>query len=1200
MGIGDMVGRWQRNAWLLIVAGLAVAVLSGAPVAADGSGDVVASCTASPTTVEPGETVTLDASDSDAVFVEFDVDGDGEYDRGDETDFVIETTYAEPGTYEPVARSDDGDTDPCGTVVVTESPSAALSISPRPATAGEPTTFDASSSSDPDGRIVTYRWDFDRDPAVDMTTEVASVDHTYDEPGSVTPTLTVEDDDGATDTISRDLSVERPSSASCTASPTTVEPGETVTLDASDSNATFVEFDVDGDGEYDRGDETDFVIETTYAEPGTYEPVARADNDPNATDPCGTVTVETNEPPTAEFSISPRPGTADEAVGFDASASSDPDGEIVEYRWDGDGDGTVDRTVSTPETDFVYDDAGSYVPTLTVVDDDNATAATSRDLRIEPATSVVCRADPTTIAVGESVTLDAVARGDGDPEATDPCGEVTVEAANDPPEAALTVSPPSPTAGATITFDGSGSTDPDGRVVEYRWDFEADGTVDRTTSGATATTTRSPAGAYLGAVTVVDDDGATATARREYGVVARPEPTARCAIEVRTVRPGETVFVSASASTNASQYALDTDGDGEYEITDRTDSTFEVSYEEPGTYTPVVRARGNESSDTVECPTVTVQEPSPEPTTEEDEDDDGIPLLPILGAGGLAGLGGLVYYFYPRGGGGGRGPDRSPNPDLKSQATRGRYETGVFALPTTSGTISVPVGFQPDVITVAATNGARTDPTVDRTTGWSRGIVHRTADGLVHQSLTVADDARSRDQSTAAISDDAAIELVRHEDDGPPSRVPVAVSETTTTGFEAEVTVPGDDPLAGDTRVLFTAISLEPGIDAEVGFFETPTEPGTATVDLGVDADHVALSAATAVDATDALWTTDRGVAVSRGHAVVDDEGRPSQVTGGVSAWPRAGDAAAATADDRRAIGLLYQDGVDVAGRTTARVTDLGETLRLRYDRVYSGPHKLGSTACHPISYLALSTDRMCPAVGSCRLPAVGAETTVDVGFRPTLIELTVVPAAPGETSTDRTAYPFGWSRGTAIARDGAIRQYVLHHAVATDPVPTGIDAPGDATDATAGTTGQVASDGGLHDDRPDAGSRLDAPTFDGVDIHPAGIPGPGEPAVAAEPTAHDDGRAGLWLRRNADGAIVGREELRVTATGAAGFTLATRTVDTEAAAPDDERSTVLYRAWPALDDLDGESTAAPESWRGDVADAAGSDDTSTTNDASE
>lgn len=62
-------------------------------------------------------------------------------------------------------------------------------------------------------------------------------------------------------------------------------------------------------------------------------------------------------------------------------------------------------------------------------------------------------------------------------------------------------------AGETVTFDGSGSHDPDGTIASYSWDFG-----DNTTgSGAVATKAYSAAGTYSVVLTVTDNMGASST-----------------------------------------------------------------------------------------------------------------------------------------------------------------------------------------------------------------------------------------------------------------------------------------------------------------------------------------------------------------------------------------------------------------------------------------------------------------------------------------------------------------------------------------------------------------------------------------------------------------------------------------------------------------------------------------------------------------
>jgi len=79
-----------------------------------------------------------------------------------------------------------------------------------------------------------------------------------------------------------------------------------------------------------------------------------------------------NVEPTADFSYSPTLPDPGQTVSFDASASSDDDGEIVSYQWDFNGDGATDATGKT--VSHTYHSEGIYDVSLTVVDDDGATS----------------------------------------------------------------------------------------------------------------------------------------------------------------------------------------------------------------------------------------------------------------------------------------------------------------------------------------------------------------------------------------------------------------------------------------------------------------------------------------------------------------------------------------------------------------------------------------------------------------------------------------------------------------------------------------------------------------------------------------------------------------------------------------------------------------------------------------------------------
>lgn len=74
-------------------------------------------------------------------------------------------------------------------------------------------------------------------------------------------------------------------------------------------------------------------------------------------------------PPDAQLSMSPRYGFVPLAVSFDASASSDPDGSIAEYRWDPEGDGNFDiSSGSNPVQAFTYSTPLSADAAVRVID----------------------------------------------------------------------------------------------------------------------------------------------------------------------------------------------------------------------------------------------------------------------------------------------------------------------------------------------------------------------------------------------------------------------------------------------------------------------------------------------------------------------------------------------------------------------------------------------------------------------------------------------------------------------------------------------------------------------------------------------------------------------------------------------------------------------------------------------------------------
>jgi len=92
----------------------------------------------------------------------------------------------------------------------------------------------------------------------------------------------------------------------------------------------------------------------------------------NLNDPI-TVAATLNRPPVATAAVSPAEPHINEPITFDASASNDPDGSIVSYEWDFDGDGIFDQTTSDPVVTYTYATAGMRTVTLRVTDNAGAT-----------------------------------------------------------------------------------------------------------------------------------------------------------------------------------------------------------------------------------------------------------------------------------------------------------------------------------------------------------------------------------------------------------------------------------------------------------------------------------------------------------------------------------------------------------------------------------------------------------------------------------------------------------------------------------------------------------------------------------------------------------------------------------------------------------------------------------------------------------
>ena len=90
---------------------------------------------------------------------------------------------------------------------------------------------------------------------------------------------------------------------------------------------------------------------------------------------------QTNQAPGAFFVYAPQNPSVDELINFDAASSTDADGQIISYQWDF-GDNAT-SSISTAATLHVYSQAGNYLASLIVFDNQNVSStATSTTISV--------------------------------------------------------------------------------------------------------------------------------------------------------------------------------------------------------------------------------------------------------------------------------------------------------------------------------------------------------------------------------------------------------------------------------------------------------------------------------------------------------------------------------------------------------------------------------------------------------------------------------------------------------------------------------------------------------------------------------------------------------------------------------------------------------------------------------------------------
>ncbi len=106
-----------------------------------------------------------------------------------------------------------------------------------------------------------------------------------------------------------------------------------------------------------------------------------------------------NVPPVATFTLAPADPRVNEPVAFDASGSSDPDGRVVSYDWDFDGDGLFDLSTDEPRATYTYTTSGMKSVTLRATDDEGASSRQTATVEVSTLSVMVTRTISTTEAL---------------------------------------------------------------------------------------------------------------------------------------------------------------------------------------------------------------------------------------------------------------------------------------------------------------------------------------------------------------------------------------------------------------------------------------------------------------------------------------------------------------------------------------------------------------------------------------------------------------------------------------------------------------------------------------------------------------------------------------------------------------------------------------------------------------------------------
>ncbi|MEZ5339000.1 MAG: PKD domain-containing protein [bacterium] len=161
-----------------------------------------------------------------------------------------------------------------------------------------------------------------------------------------------------------------------------------------------------------------------------------------------------------------------------------------------------------------------------------------------------------------------------------------------------------------VSFDASGSTDPDGNILRYLWDWDGDGLIDDTSFNAVLEHTYTAGGEFAATVTVEDADGASGTSAA-VNISVNGQPTAVLSLADSEVQKGDIVVLNGGLSTDEDGgivlYEWDTDGDGSFDADSGDSSTLNIGAGTAGPFVIQLRVTDDDGASAVDSAVLNVR-----------------------------------------------------------------------------------------------------------------------------------------------------------------------------------------------------------------------------------------------------------------------------------------------------------------------------------------------------------------------------------------------------------------------------------------------------------------------------------------------------------------------------------------------------------------------------------------------------------------